>query len=332
MDDVLNLLEKIGLKKLRAGIRQEPIGRGGRERVIHIETVVKVGTPHVLKKEYAAYARFACFLKEEERRLLFPRVAFGSVSPTRALLAVEPIPGSTLEEVVLRVIEFAKRHGWKSQEVKTHQELVLRLTMKVLEKLTILHRPIRAIEKKVELAAFIRELMRGLTESVRRAGILWDLSSFCPCVKTGGAKEITVCLAHRDLGLINIMTDGEDVFFIDPRLHAVSTPGRRRGAKFASPAIDLAALLVGLEMSELEIRRIQSNFQLSAKLCVRQEIKKMLQKRQITPFLLRLSETAVWAGYAACQCSRCIDPNRAWLRRWVAAKTMRCLAQLSHLK
>lgn len=330
MDDVLNLLEKIGLKRLRAAIRQEPVGRGGRERVIRIETVVKIGASHVLKREYMAYAHFAYFLKEEERRFLFPRVAFGSASPTRAILAVEPIPGSTLEEVVLKIIEFAKRHGRKSQEVKTHQELVLRLTMKVLGKLTILHRPIGAIEKKAELTAFIQELIRGLTESVRRAGIPWDMSSLC--VKTEGVKGTTICLAHRDLGLLNIITDSEDVFFIDPRLHVMSTPGRRRGARFASPAIDLAAFLVGLERSELEIRRIQSNFRLSAKLCVQQKIEKMLQKKQVTPFLFRLSEAVVWAGYAACQCSQCIDPNRAWLRRRVVARTRQCLTQLSHLR
>ncbi len=331
MDDVLNLLEKIGLRKLRAAIRQEPIGRGGREQVIRIETVVKIGAPHVLKREYEAYAHFACFLKEEERRFLFPRIAFGSVSPTRAILAVEPIPGSTFEKVVLKIVGLAKRHGWKSREVRTHQKLILRLTMNVLAKLAILHRPIGAIQRRAELTAFARELIRGLTESVRRAGISWDMSPLL-CIKMEGVKGTTICLAHRDLGLLNIITDGEDVFFIDPRLHVVSTPGRRRGARFASPAIDLAAFLAGLERCELEIRRIQPNCRLSGKLCVRREIEKMLQKKQVTPFLFRLSEAVVWAGYAACQCSQCIDPNRAWLRRRVVARARQCLTQLSYLK
>src|SRR3989344_3283847 len=125
MDDVLNLLEKIGLKKLRAAIRREPVGRGGREQVIRVETVVKIGMPYALKREYEAYANFARFLTKEEVRFLFPSIALGMVSPTRAILAVEPIPGSTLEKVVLKIIGLAKRHGWKSREVRTHQKLSL---------------------------------------------------------------------------------------------------------------------------------------------------------------------------------------------------------------
>ncbi|KKP88084.1 hypothetical protein A2456_00310 [Candidatus Nomurabacteria bacterium RIFOXYC2_FULL_36_19] len=329
MNDVLNLLEKIGLKKLQVAIRQELVGREGRERIIRLETVLKIGTPYVLKREYEAYACFAHFLTKEEKRLLFPRVAFGSASPTRAILAVEPISGSTLEEAILKINGLAKRHGWKSREIRIHQKLVLSLTMKVLAKLAILNRPIKATQKRMELSAFIRELVRGLAESLRRAEIPWDLSSLC--IKMKEVKEITVCLAHRDLGLLNIITDGEDVFFIDPRLHVVSTPGRRKGARLASPAIDFAAFLVGLDRIELEIRRKQPNFRLSAKQCVRREIEKLLQKKQITPFLSCLSETVVWAGYAACQCNQCLDPSRSWLRKQSIVRTMKCLKILSRL-
>jgi hypothetical protein len=329
MNDVLTLLDKIGLKKLRVAIRQKLVGRGGREQVIRVETVVKIGKPHVLKREYRAYVHFARFLTKKEGLFLFPRVAFGSVSPMRAILAIEPIPGSTFEETILKISELAKRHGWKSKEVRTHQKFVQRLAMKVLAKLAILHRPIGAIKKRVELTAFIRELIRGLTESLRRGGILWDSSSLF--VKIEGIKEMTVCLAHRDLGLLNIITDGEDVFFIDPRSHVVSTPNRRIGARFASPAIDLVALFVGLERCELEIRKMQPNFRLSAKQCVVQEIKRRLQNKQISPFIFCLSETAVWAGYTACRCSQCLDPDRAWLRKQSIVRTMKCLKTLLRL-
>lgn len=326
MHDVLDLMEKIGWNHLRPAIRQELIGREGRDQVIRIETVVKIGAPHVLKGEYEAYANFAHYLTEAEMRRLFPVVVLRKVSSTCAILAVEPLPRSTLEQYVLDLVKVAKGHGWSSLEVTAHQKQILHLTDRVLAKLAVLHRPIRGIQRRVEMMAFIRELIRGIIESASRAGIRLDLSSFCKLEELEW-KIQTVCLAHRDLGLPNIITDGKDVFFIDPRSHVVSRPGRRLGARFASPAIDLAALLVGFERIELELKRIRPSFQFSAKRRIKQEVNSQLKKGQLSPVIFHLSEAVVWAGYAACRCSQCMEPNCQWLRRHSVARATQCFTR-----
>lgn len=330
MDDVLHLLEKVGLRKLRAAIRQEPIGRGGREPVARLEMVVKIGTPRALKRERSVYVRFARFLKKEERRVLFPNTAFGMASATRAVLAVEPVGEKTLEEVVLGIIGVAEREGWRSKAVRMRQKFIMLLTKRALKKLAMLHRPIKVGNPQRELRLFTEELSRGLAESLRNAGMQWNTT----VLKNKKLQETgVVSLAHRDLGLPNIMVSGEkDVFFIDPRAHVVSTPGKRTGATFASPIFDFVAFSVGLARSELEIQQRQTDFRLFVKRRVQREIAKMLRAEKTTPFLFHLSEAVVWAGYAACQCSQCRDPQRAWLRMHAMTQTKKCLMRLGCLE
>lgn len=330
MADVLNLLEKTGLKKLRAAIRQTLVGRGGRGPVTRLETVVKTGTPEVLKKEYRAYSRLLHYLKKEERQILFPEIAFDIISPRRALLAVQPVGDNTLEEVILGIIGAAEKEGWRSKAVQMRQRFITHLTKRVLKKLAILHRPIQIGNPQRELYLFTQELTRGLAESLRNAGIQWNTA----LLKSRERREKgVVSLAHRDLGLPNmVVNENNDVFLIDPRGHVVSASANRQGARFASPIIDLAALLVGFQRSELEIGYRRVRFRLSAKRCVQQEIAKMLRNKKVTPFLFHLSEAVVWAGYAACQCSLCRDPQRAWLRDESVSRVMRCLSKLSRLR
>jgi len=329
MRSIFGLLERVGWLKIKKAVSETHLETAGRESVIRLETIVKTGSPTIILPMQNVYAHFEEVLGEHTAHFLFPRTVSARISPTCALFAIEPKGECTLEQIIFRTVAIAKMYGWQSRVVRTHTHFISALIKRVLGKLIVLHRPIQSVQRGRELGEFTQELICGLKESLRRANIRCD--DLC-LSRNAGAEGGVVCLAHRDLGLPNIMVNEEnDVFFIDPRAHVVSACAVQRGARFASPAIDLAGFAIGLARIELEIQRRQASFRLSAIQYVRHEIDGMLRDREITPFLLRLSETVVWAGYAACQCSQCRDPCRAWLRQRSIMQAKQCLKALAPL-
>ena len=166
MNTILKRVDTIGLKTIQRAIRQRLISRAGRKSVVRLEVVLKTGEPSLLRRERRAYAQCARLLTQTERRILFPNVVLKTISPRDALLAIEPVGNRTLEDVVLETVAIAKTYGWYSKAVQIQQNVITLLTQRVLQKLAILHRPVRGIAHCYSYVKSSAFLVTGLQKPV----------------------------------------------------------------------------------------------------------------------------------------------------------------------
>ncbi|PIQ91692.1 MAG: hypothetical protein COV70_02460 [Parcubacteria group bacterium CG11_big_fil_rev_8_21_14_0_20_39_22] len=331
MNNILSIIEDIKWSSLKKVVSIRNLGtkrRGSGKSILNLETIIKLGPVPVIKNESEAYRRFYKLLGKNAYGI-FPRTIYRKISPKQSLIAIEPVQGITFEQTVRGLIRGAYEYGQKSRSVEKIQKSIIRLSEEVLLKLRILHSGVNCTDPKKEMDLFLVEMSRGLSYSLKRSKIK---SNFSAILRVGSDFMGTVSLAHRDLSLINIIVVNDSVTFIDPRHHVASSTQNQRGARFASPVIDLVAFNVALQRSEVEVQNIFPNLRLSARDYIEKEISYLLRQGVFSPAMVALSEAVVWAGYAACRCSNCLNSKNKFLRDFVFSKTKNCLDVLCALK
>lgn len=290
-----------------------------------LSMVIKIGSARDIENEATTYRSLKELLGDAYTEL-FPAFIVPVQSGKRQRAAfVERFPGETLEKVILNIAPIVRQYGVHHKIVERHQEYIDEVIKKVLLKLKILHRTISVAEPSKEWSRIISEWNAALAENMKRAQLEIPDTFLIPITSVLEGK---ISAAHRDLSTSNIMVNGAEVRFIDPRRHVPNTTSLTTAAPFASPLIDLIAFDIGLERKELEVRHDSPGFKLEARCQVTRALQGAMCDGADAVSVRRLAEAIVRSAYAACRCDYCLAPERAWLHEHMRVTARRALVAL----
>lgn len=289
-----------------------------------VHTYAKVGNHETVNHEARAYEELSRQLGDVAR-LIFPRTSVQQLSASTFALFVEPVAGLTLEDAILRIADLIGEYGRNDPRVREQEQVVERMILIALEHLERLRYATHRAQPghRDALRDFTRELETAIRLNLSAAGLSAIVPAYHEQDRFWNVGKAS--LAHRDCSAVNIIGDAANVRFIDPR---TAVPNCVNGTRFASPIFDLMALQVSLERKELEIRRRAPDFTLNGKMAVFQVIEMLLHQEGATASMRLLCELAVNSAYAACRCSYCLDPSRAWLYKRMVQATTQMLSAL----
>jgi len=309
----------ISLKDIEGVLRvQELSGGSSGAMAVELSLIMKQG-PDIVA-EVSAYQNIASILGRDMHHI-FPAIKFflrGEFG-RESVLFIEPVPGETLETVILKLGELLSRRSSEDAAVILQKTLVQRMLEHVKNALGILHKPLKGAQYRLE--NFVQELFSALIGNLQGAGIEFPSQNVSRLDLMGSGILTPI---HRDCSVVNIIGNADGVRFIDPRS---CVPHGTQGGHYGSPAIDMVALWISLTRKELEIERQSSGFSLGASDDIRVLISKREDEGWFSPKLITLCEAVVWSQYAACRCAYCMAPERSWLYERMVQETQTSLAR-----
>ncbi len=293
---------------------------GGSDEIApkRVSFVIKEGTPAQLIREHDAY--LLIMKGNQHAAPFFPRFSYFCEDPNRAVLALEDIPGITLEDVILNLARASAERGITHAQTLVEQDALEHFIVETTETVRILGWSVQ--KKEIHKLTIVEELCDVLAENLERAEL--------PTIKLNARtiaqrwKRPKFCVSHRDLSVGNIMCHERSIRLIDPRL---SIPHSTNGSSaIGTPLIDSLMLLISLERKQAEIETICPGLIINGIGHLRRLISEL--KEEVPAVIVHLITAVTYAMYAACKCDYCLAPERVDLYNAMVEKTKRSVALL----